>query len=299
MKFAFEKWHGCANDFIIFWVSRNDGDMILDVIRRKTSELCARGGGGVAADGVLVLHTESRDDVMPHRLTIFNADGSEAAACGNGTRCAAASILKRHQDRGVDLEHGFIQLLVKNRQLSCQLLPVKHSGGWPYVMVDMGSCIVETVETELSQRLKSSLSATSSCTVTVGNVHLVVFQDDEPSIQKLARANLQKVYQDTNVHLAQECEISDADNNQAHHILQACIKQKVKIQSWERGVGPTQACASGASAVCAAVMAEGFVPQGSWILIENPGGLLYCKQEEQNLIQVGPAVLSFEGVVSL
>lgn len=80
MQLSFSKYHGAGNDFIVI-----DDRMGLFPIGKKQliQELCDR-HFGVGADGVLLLQNSSKADI---RMRIFNADGSEAAMCGNGIRC--------------------------------------------------------------------------------------------------------------------------------------------------------------------------------------------------------------------
>ena len=140
MFLDFEKWHGCRNDFIVTWISDLDGDIVLGSLKRQATALCDR-RSGIGADGLLILKTKKRDDLTPYAVTIVNSDGSIAQNCGNGLRCAALAVLKRHKEKGDPqalLEA--VVLEVEGAAKICRFL--RPSGKWPLVAVEMGVPIV-------------------------------------------------------------------------------------------------------------------------------------------------------------
>ena len=80
MLVPFEKWHGCKNDFIVVWLEPQAKE-VFQSLQKRASQICARDGAGVGADGILVLHQDSRNDLQPATMTIINKDGSLAANC--------------------------------------------------------------------------------------------------------------------------------------------------------------------------------------------------------------------------
>jgi diaminopimelate epimerase len=134
----FEKWHGCKNDFIIFYTSDHQADMVKTSLVTLAARLCGKSGDGIGADGVLLLQTKLPDDPLPYKLTIINSDGSIALNCGNGLRVAALSSRRRSSE--IDPSSGdceLVSLEVEGKVFNCRF----SEGGsktYPYVTVDMG-----------------------------------------------------------------------------------------------------------------------------------------------------------------
>ena len=84
MHFAFSKYEGTGNDFILV-DNRNEGTP-LELV--NIPKLCHR-QYGVGADGFILIGTSSQADVS---MRIFNSDGREAEMCGNGLRCLARRV---------------------------------------------------------------------------------------------------------------------------------------------------------------------------------------------------------------
>ena len=131
MYLDFEKWQGCANDFVVLWISDRDGDVVLGSLKRQAKDICDR-HLGVGADGLLVLQTKVPEDLMPYKMTIINSDGSVAQNCGNGLRCASLSIRRRHDEVTNDLPEA-IEIEVEGLKgiIGIKWQPVKQ-GSMPY-----------------------------------------------------------------------------------------------------------------------------------------------------------------------
>src|SRR6476620_5995215 len=140
MELEFEKWHGNKNDFILTWFVHDQ--VTFEALRREAPALCNRDGSGIGADGILVLHVQTKRDVMPTQLTIINSDGSLAETCGNGIRCAALSILTRHWEHTPSLEDldGF-ELNLRSSRASIRFMGKFKKNirdSLPLVAVEMG-----------------------------------------------------------------------------------------------------------------------------------------------------------------
>ncbi len=96
METAFLKMHGAGNDFIVLDARGRDLALNPGAVRAL-----AERRKGIGCDQVLILERSSKADV---RMRIYNADGSEAGQCGNGTRCVARLVMKETQSKRVVIE---------------------------------------------------------------------------------------------------------------------------------------------------------------------------------------------------
>lgn len=326
MFIDFEKWHGCRNDFIVIWHTDSDGDVVLDSIKRQARSLCDR-HSGVGADGILVLTTKTRDELVPHRLTIINSDGSLASNCGNGLRVAALSVLKAHRDKlgdiGLKLAKRsdtppfpeFISLDVCGRALNCRYILEGASALDPFVAVEMGIPKINQQNTwhdaaiaalkTVSSDLKMPWLSRDAGTIDLGNPHLVIIADEasRDAMLKVGPALQAKIagLDGINVHLAKPAEITKKDSDRAQKDIGSGVSEAYTAYVWERGVGETMACGSGACAIVGYMSQSGLTERSAWTAVDMPGGRLYVKFEDNNepIILAGPGVFIFNGRISL
>ncbi len=124
MRFA--KWHGAGNDFLLFLPE--DGPELEKNLQRWAPRLCHR-HMGIGADGVLLLLPEDQATI---RLTYLNRDGSRAAFCANGSRCAAAFAFRRLRLSDMVLHTDFAPIPAKVHQsaVTLRLPPPQPVVGW-------------------------------------------------------------------------------------------------------------------------------------------------------------------------
>lgn len=241
MSVVFEKWEGLGNHFVVLESLPEDSTI---------QELCDP-RRGIGADGVLLL---SRSEPS---MTIFNADGSRAAMCGNGLRCAA----RWFADRGVALDDGI----------------VTDSGGMLVGKIDED---VEVVVGRPQLIGRGEFDGFPYLSIDIGNPHVVFI--DPP-----AAFDLESVGQAMQEH-------SDfPDGVNVHEVR--CLMARLIVIPFERGVGLTQACGTGAAASAFAVQIE---QDRAWpITTELPGGLLSFEPGDSGLLWMrGPARKVFEGI---
>jgi len=317
MHLAFEKWHGCLNDFVVVWLRRQD-ETELGSLRRQAKSICDR-HGGIGADGLLILLLDTHTDILPSELIIINSDGSEAATCGNGIRCAALSALKRHKEKGSP--HDALEMLslkVSGEEIICRYMNrFGGSGdrsGWPLVAVDMGIPKVDQdnpwngdAEAEIKRvAAESGVSdlGSDAHSCDIGNRHLVFMrQDIDRGLLMKVAPRLQKsaVWDGINVHLAAPRTVENADQARAGKEIGQRIGERYEVLVWERGAGPTNACGSGACAVAAAAFETGDASRAAWVAVDMPGGRLYVKQaaDDDPVTLAGPGILVFTGTYEL
>lgn len=305
MFLPFEKWHGCLNDFVVIWISDQDGDVVEGSLKRQGKALCHR-HSGIGADGVLVLRTRKRGDLMPYKLTIVNSDGSIAKNCGNGIRCAALSVLKAHREKGDPKAlPEMVELDVEGEALTARFM--RQAGAFPLVCVEMGVPKLgsDVAWEKVAQREAKRLGSFQEIGVCeIGNPHIVLTTDDASRdlVRKLGPA-LQKapLADGVNVHLIKPLELTDKDQARAGVELGHRLGEGYEVFVWERGAGETMACGSGAAAVGALALASGLAERSDWIAVDMPGGRLYVKQESAKdpVLLAGPGVFVYDGKVPI
>lgn len=284
-ELRFWKYHGTGNDFLLFYAA--EGDLSVE----EVANICDR-HTGVGADGIIRVvpggqavegfaGAESADVVMDYR----NADGSNAEMCGNGIRCLAAFA----HDRGLTSKSD---LVVATRD-GTKHLHVDGEGDERSISVEMGPARFERMhvpmhgpawETFVDQGLGDDEDWTGTA-VSMGNPHLVVFVEDPAAARVDAlgpRLEHHELFPErTNVEFVLQSEPGD--------IFPARV--------WERGVGETMACGTGACAIIAAANATG--RGGASGTVRFPGGDLRVELAESGVTLTGPAVEVFEGSLRL
>ncbi|NDE15811.1 diaminopimelate epimerase [bacterium] len=308
MHLDFEKWHGCKNDFVVTWIQRSDKDLVVPSLQRQAARVCDRTGAGIGADGILVLVTRDRRENHPEELIVINQDGSLARNCGNGLRCAARSALRKFAATGTaerDMPPA-IELLVQGRAFHCKVFKASSVKGM--IGVDMGDAEVEEIlpshpAWRAADAAFGGQGARTIHKVDVGNPHLVLlgFAMDARKLSAFAES-VQTLdgWDGINVHVAEETVPDDRETMSAAKGMSIEIEQSWRAIPWERGVGLTQACGSGAVAIAAAVLARDDMGEnGIWTVIRMPGGQLFVQNAEKHFILAGPAELVYTGSVEI
>lgn len=274
MKFA--KLQATGNDFIFIDADEEHNWSPL------AKAMCHR-HLGIGADGLIVLLPSKVADL---RMRLYNPDGSEAEACGNGLRCLARYAI----DRGlVDARELVVETLGGMRKVR------------PYgnlIQVDMGKPkfkadeIPMLIEEELDIILDYPIIVQGkklllTC-LSMGNPHAVCFLD-EP-IANFPLAELGPVVENHPL-------FPDRINFEVANVLSRKPTEKLeKIEArvWERGVGETLSCGTGACAVAVAARLHNRVTGDVDIIL--PGGVLTVAWDEVGEVMLhGPAELVFHG----
>ncbi len=240
MSVVFEKWEGLGNHFVVLESLPED---------TTVQELCDP-QLGIGADGVLLLSRSGPS------MTIYNADGSRAAMCGNGLRCAAKWFVERGValDQGIATDSGMMLVGDVGEDVTVvvgrpKLVGRDEFNGYTYVSVDMG------------------------------NPHAVF-------IDPAASFDLESIGQAMQTH---------SDFNDGVNVHEVRLGGSILIVvPYERGVGLTQACGTGAAASVFAAHLQMNLP---WpIVTELPGGVLSFELDHQGVLwMTGPARKVFWG----
>lgn len=253
VRITLTKMHGARNDFLIL-DGRATPVKALDALART---VCDR-RSGIGADGLIAIEKANGAGAG---MRIINADGGEAEMCGNGVRCAARWLDERGEgDRIVFATNGgAVQTNVIQRT--------------PEYLV----CVDMPAPRVVARSLEGLKDAVA---VEVGNPHVVVFQSNVETfdLEGLARS-LQ-----SDRHFPGGVNVHAASIEGAHH---------VRVRHWERGVGETPACGTGAVAVAVAAIDAGRMQ--SPVDVAVAGGTLTVQWDGRNApALIGPAVRVFE-----
>ncbi|MCA3016513.1 MAG: diaminopimelate epimerase [Myxococcaceae bacterium] len=266
----FFKYHGLGNDFVVLDRRASGVDVDADTSRR----LCDR-HFGVGADGVLT--------VLPHagaagRMVVHNADGSIAEMCGNGLRCVVKYVAERAGDHPARLDIA-TGAGVLTSELEWQAGQVER------VTVAMGPA-------RLSARslpnggpfVQQPIDGVIGTAVSMGNPHLVLLATPPAEAARLGPG------------LERHPLFVDRANVE---FVEPRPEGGLRVTVWERGVGLTLACGTGACAAVVASALAGQSPFDAWVPVELPGGRLELRVAA-DLSQVwlrGPVRFVYEGVL--
>ncbi len=259
MRLAFEKYEGLGNDFVIIDVRGSGARLGADEARR----LCDR-RRGVGGDGVLLVG-EGLSQGSSASMIVYNADGSRPEMCGNGLRCVAHYLAGGSPaSLVVDTDAG---------PRGCEV-----EGG--EVRVEMGEARVGPAPIAL----EAAGSTVRLREVNVGNPHAVTFGPyDRALFERLGPALA------THPHFPAGANVE---------FVREGAGGELEVLVWERGVGPTEACGTGACAVAAAACAEGGRRYGEGLWVRLPGGALQIWVSEGGGVSMrGPARRAFRGEV--
>ncbi|MFC1478540.1 diaminopimelate epimerase [Candidatus Margulisiibacteriota bacterium] len=280
MKFT--KMHGLGNDFIILDAIEDDlsgvdyADFAVKYCNRNF---------GIGADGLIVVEKSTSADAT---MRIFNSDGSEPEMCGNGIRCFARYVYEKGEIKkeviSVETKAGIIvpALIFEGEVIRA----IEVDMGEPRLMrkeIPMigGGPDQQVIDEEITLSDKSPIRVTA---VSMGNPHCVVFVEDvhKTDVANIGRyiENMELFPEKTNV-----------------EFIQVIDKNNIIMRVWERGVGETLACGTGACASAVASVLTGRT--GREVMVQLAGGNLKIEwQEEDNHVYMtGTAETVFTGEI--
>ncbi|MBP2627948.1 MAG: Diaminopimelate epimerase [Firmicutes bacterium] len=271
----FSKVHGVGNDFILV----NGFRSTIDNSNKLAIKLCDR-RFGVGADGlVIVLPSNSAD----FRMRIFNADGSEGEMCGNATRCVARYVYEHGLTNKAEITLETIAGLITSKLLF-------DNGVISSVRVDIGIPRFKRGEIPMTgnpdeqainvaiQIMEDTYQATC---VLMGVPHCVIFVDDISAIDIAVVGPMIETHplfpRKTNV-----------------EFVQVQSEGELRMRVWERGIGITMACGTGASATLVAAVLKGKASRQATIHLDG-GDLTIEWGVDNHVYMSGPAVEVFHG----
>ncbi len=276
MRLRFSKMHGLGNDFVVI-------DGVSQSVRLTPEKIryIADRNFGVGCDQILLVETPETPDV-DFRYRIFNCDGSEVENCGNGARCFAVFVRERKLTGKsvikVETAGGLIELRVQQDE---------------QVSVDMGAPRLEPAQVPfvadaraMTYPIEVAGKAYDISAVSIGNPHGVLVVE--------------------NVKTAPVAELGPLIESHARFparvnagFMQILSRNEINLRVFERGVGETLACGTGACGAVVSGRLRGLLDEK--VKVNLPGGSLqiYWPGEGQSVIMTGPAVTVFHGQIKI
>ena len=266
-KLPFIKMHGLGNDFVVL-----DGRAAPIALSEAQIRAIADRRTGVGFDQMIVI--EPPKNGADAYMRILNADGGEVEACGNATRCVASWLSEEAHRPALSIETVVGTLLTN----------VNADGT---VTVDMGEARLGWDEIPLAREMDTLkvmagvAPLTEATCVNVGNPHAVYFVDDVESVPMA----------EIGPRIEHDPMFPQRINVEAVQILSPT---KMRMRVWERGVGITRACGTGACASLVAAVRRGLSERKADVILD--GGTLTIEwTEDGRVLMTGPVAISYRG----
>lgn len=275
MLLRFTKMHGLGNDFMMVDLISQRAQLRPELIQELSDRRT-----GIGFDQLLTVSPPDDPDA-DFRYRIYNADGSEAEQCGNGARC----FLRFVRDEGLTTK-SVIRLQTNTGSIVCSL---EKDGN---ITVDMGTPVLQPARIpfkaasaqivyplSLAPDLAESVELTA---INVGNPHAVLLVDDVDT----ARVEEIGPLIERHERFPERVNVG---------FLQVLSRNRVRLRVFERGVGETSACGSGACAAVVAGRLQGLIDED--VEVELRGGNLRLSWAGDNasIKMTGPACRIYEG----
>jgi diaminopimelate epimerase len=264
----FTKMHGLGNDFVI--IDGRAQSVAIDETRAR--ELADR-HTGIGCDQLIVIEPARNGDADVF-MRIHNADGTEVGACGNATRCVASIIATEAGRSSARIETlaGVLRADIRDpRTVTVDMGEARHD--WNAIPLAREQ---DTLKVDVA-------SGPLACPVAVnmGNPHAVFFVDDAEAVDLPA--------------LGPGLEHHPMFPERANiGVAQLIGADRVRLRVWERGVGITLACGSGACAAGVAAHRRGLTGRKVEVVLD--GGCLEIEwRPDGHVLMTGPVAVSFTG----
>ena len=288
----FLKMHGLGNDFIIFDWRASPRMTVPELAARRLADRRL----GIGCDQILIIRDSDRADI---RMDILNHDGSPSGACGNGTRCVAdlvmavsAQTYTKTDQLTIETDGGMLRAWrAESGEIAVDMGPAHI--GWQQVPLRHE---MDTLEVPLDiPELEAAGLGPATCH-SLGNPHAVIFVEDAEAVD-LARLGP----------LAENSPLFPERVNLS--VVSQMDDGAFRMRVWERGVGITMACGSGACAVGVAVARRGLGGLSNRITMDGGSVQIDWDQSEDQLedlsidqghvIMTGPVAYVARGTLSV
>lgn len=276
MLMKFTKMHGLGNDFVVIDGVRQHINLTTNAIKHIADRNL-----GIGCDQILLIEPPS-DKTVDFNYRIFNCDGSEVDQCGNGARCMGRFIADQQLSG-----KKTILLQTKNRTMEVSATSKNQ------VTVNMGPPIFtpddipfKVVQQEKLYPLKVGTHDLNIAALSLGNPHAVIQVDDTDTA----------LVNDIGPLVQEHSQFPESVNV---GFMQIIDRQNIRLRVYERGVGETQACGSGACAAAVTAIQQNLVD--TKVKLELLGGSLSVEWQGETtpILMTGPAETVFHGKIKL
>ncbi|MEY2865569.1 MAG: diaminopimelate epimerase [Candidatus Methylopumilus sp.] len=280
MKLHFTKMHGIGNDFIVLDHTKSPFQLTQEIIQSLSHRQL-----GIGFDQLLVVENTSLKDV-DFKYRIFNPDGSEVEQCGNGARCFYRFVKDKHLTKKesirVETKSGVITLTEDHEHM------IEVNMGEPIFNPKLIPFIsdIEKNEYSISIDLPDQKEMIHMAVLSMGNPHAVITVDD------IDKAHVEGLgaYLESHPLFPKRVNVGFMEILTPHHI---------RLRVFERGVGETLACGTGACAAVVSGIKRNLLT--SPVKVDMRGGSLSIdwKSDTNPVMMKGPAVTLFEGDIEI
>jgi len=270
---AFLKMHGLGNDFVVF--DARDAAIALTPAQARG---VADRRFGIGCDTVVLIGPGSAE--ADASLRFINADGGEVESCGNATRCVARLLM---DERGL----SSVRLASRAGLLACR------DAGKGLVEADMGPARLAWNEIPLAEArdtrgftLPLDGQALAVSAVSMGNPHCILFVPDAEKAPVTALGPKIETHP-----------LFPARTNV--EFVSVIGENRLRQRTWERGVGVTLACGTGACAVAVAAARLGKSGRKAEVVLDGGALFIDWRESDGHVIMTGPAALPFRGQVDI
>ena len=270
---AFRKMHGLGNDFVVFDARNREF-----ALEPRLARALADRREGIGCDQVIVI-APGKDHIDAF-MRIYNADGGEVESCGNAARCVARLLMEEGDTTHVRLDSPG------------GLLDCTDAGGGN-VTVDIGEPHLGWREIPLAQDVDTKSfvltvdgAALTASAVSVGNPHCILFVEDAE------RAAVSYLCPKIEHH-----PIFPARTNV--EFVSPISRTRLRMRVWERGVGITRACGTGACATAVAAVRRGLAERRVDIVLDGGTLALEWRESDGHVLMTGPVALAYTGEVDV
>ena len=280
MKLHFTKMHGIGNDFIVLDHTKSPFQLTQEIIQSLSHRQL-----GIGFDQLLVVENTTLKDV-DFKYRIFNQDGGEVEQCGNGARCFYRFVKDKHLTEKelirVETKSGVITLTEDHEHM------IEVNMGEPIFNPKLIPFISDREKNEYSITidLPNQKEMINVAVLSMGNPHAVITVED---IDKAPVETL-GAYLESHPLFPKRVNVGFMTIVTPHH---------VRLRVFERGVGETLACGTGAcAAVVSGIKRDLLI---SPVKVDMPGGSLSIdwKGDKNSVMMKGPAVTLFEGDIEI
>ena len=276
MKLAFTKMHGAGNDFVVI-------DGVTQAVNLNTNQLrrLADRHRGIGCDQILMVTPPDNPDA-DFRYHVFNADGSRAGQCGNGARCVGRFLREKRLTRQRE-----ILLQTNDDSLALSLTEDgRVFAGLGAPRFAPAEVPFQADDTQDQSTLDVQGHSLSIGALSMGNPHAILMVDDCDA----APVSMLGPLLEAHTRFPERVNVG---------FMQVQSRSEVKLRVFERGVGETDACGSGACAAAVHGMKLGLLDEE--VLVSLPGGKLSVSWPSMGdrVWLGGPTATVFNGTVTL